>query len=127
MIGVVLMHGKDDDEERERQRQALADQGVDLEDLVYGKRRKSVLTGQDDKRHDLRESRHKVASLRMRLRTNEVLRRAMKEAGYNSFPKFFELMFALYLKQHPVDDTGIPSEEDLTRQYLAARKEQDGK
>ena len=116
------MHGRDDDEERERRRQAAENQGVDIEDLIYGKRRKSKHTGLDDKRHDMRESRHKAQPLRMRLRTHEVLRRAMKEAGYNSLPKFFELMFATYLKQHPVDDADIPSEEELARQYWEAQQ-----
>ena len=121
------MHGKDDDEERERQRQALEDQSKSLDELVYSKRRKSEITGLDDKRHELREFRLKASPLRMRLRTNEVLRRAMQQAGYNSFPKFFELMFSLYLEQNPVDDTGIPSEDELIRQFLAARKAKDAK
>ena len=121
------MHDRDDDEERERKRQALESQGEPLDDAAYRKRRKSKLTGQYDKRHELREHRHKASPLRMRLRTHEVLRLAMKNAGYNSFPKFFELMFSIYLKQHPVDDTGIPSEEDLLRQFLAAREDEDGK
>ena len=120
------MHDKDEDQERERMRQALENQDEPLDDRVYGKRRKSKLTGQDDRRHDLREFRFKASPLRMRLRTYEVLRRAMQEAGYNSFPKFFERMFAGYLEQHPVDDTGIPSEEELIRQFLAAREEEDG-
>ena len=121
------MDNKDDDEERERKRQALENQDEPLDDLVYGKRRKSKLTGLEDKRHDLREHRHKPTPLRMRLRTHEVLRLAMKNAGYNSFPKFFELMFAVYLKENAVDDTGIPTEEVLTRRYLAAREDDDGK
>ena len=122
------MHGRDDeDEERERQRQALEDQSKSLDELVYSKRRTSILTGLEDKRHELREFRLKASPLRMRLRTNEVLRRAMQQAGYNSFPKFFELMFAIYLKQNPVDDTGIPSEEELIRQFLAAQRAKDGK
>ena len=104
---------------------ALEDQSKSLDELVYSKRRKSTLTGQDDKRHELREFRLKVSPLRMRLRTNEVLRRAMHNAGYNSFPKFFEFMFSTYLEQNPVDDTGIPSEDELIRQFLAVRKVKD--
>ena len=118
------MNGNDEDEERRRQ--ALENQALPLDDLIYGPKRKTA-TGQEDLRHEARENRVKPVPLRMQLRVNVILRAAMKKAGYKSFPKFFELMLAVYLESHPLDDALIPSEEELIRRFLNQRDEDDGR
>jgi len=123
------MHGRGDDEEDERRRLELERQHQSFEVQVYGEKR-TTATGETDGRHDLRELRVKPVPLRVRLDVNAVLRAAMKEAGYKSFPKFFERMLAIYLEQHPLDkETAkrLPPVEQLQDQFLKKRDEDDGK
>lgn len=123
------MHGRDDDEAEERRRQELERQSLSFGDLVHGEKRRTA-TGEVDGRHDFRELRLKQVPLRVRLDVNSALRAAMKEAGYTSFPKFFERMFADYLERHPLGPETmkkLPSIKQLQEQFLRKRDEDDGK
>jgi hypothetical protein len=123
------MHGRGDDENEERRRQELERQRSSFEDQIYGNKR-TTATGAPDGRHELRELRVKAVPLRVRLDIHAALRLAMKEAGYNSFPKFFEWMLADYLERYPLKPESaalLPSSETLQQQYLKKRDEDDAK
>jgi hypothetical protein len=115
-----------DDEAEERRRQQLVNQQVPIKNQFYPPKR-TTATGEEDGRHDQRGFRFKQVPLRVQLRTNAIRRAAMLEAGYRSFPEFFELMLAVYLEKHPIDDSQIPSEEELMRRHLEKRDEDDAK
>ena len=123
------MHGRNNDEDEERRRQELENQHKSFEDQFYGDKR-TTATGETDGRHEFRELRFKAVPLRVKLDVNSVLRAAMNDAGYKSFPKFFERMLATYLEQHPLKNETLalmPLLEDLERKFLKKRGDDDGK
>lgn len=109
-----------DDEEEERQRQARERGRLSLSDRLYGK-------SPGDLRSRRRRGRVVQMSLRMQLKVRAILEHIRQRDHHDSLPELFEVMLKLYLKQHGgIDETHLPSDDELIERYLHKQDEKDG-
>lgn len=106
-----------DDEEEERQRQALERSRLNPLDRLYGK----PAVGMQGLR---RRGRVVQMPLRMQLRVRAILEHIMQRDAHDSLPVLFEVLLELYLEKHgAVDERQLPSDDELIARYL--KKEDD--
>lgn len=123
------MHGRDDedDEREERERQVRKRAQMSPMDRLYGALPRKTTAGDDDLRSERRTGRLLPLLVRLHPRVRAIFRAVLKRDGPMSAVVLFELMLEAYLEKHgPIDQSLLPSDEELIRRIEEERDKRDG-
>lgn len=116
------MHRDDEDEEEERKRQARERKGMSALDRIYGRKAGLTISGGQDKRFRRRTGRVAQLPIRVQLRVQAIVEAILNRDGLPSVVVFFEEALDAYQQVHgAVDESLIPSEEELVTRFEAER------
>ena len=119
------MYGDDEEEERRRQRRERAK--LNPLDRVYTRPPRITAAGDRDRREARRKGRVVQMSLRMQLKVRAVLAAIIDRDDHDGLPEVFEIMLQLYLDKYGgINESELPSDEELAERYLKKQDEKDG-
>jgi hypothetical protein len=110
-----------EEEELEWQRQKRELAKLPLIDRVYGEPAKETYDGFVDGRSKRRLGRYIQFPMRLQLRPKAIADLVMERDGFPDRTALFEKLLETYLKEHPVDESEIPSDDVLADRYIEAQ------
>lgn len=121
------MSGRDDDdEEAERKRQQREREKMSLTDRLLGKPPRTTASGFEDMRSKRRTGRVVQLPIRLHPRVRAIVGAIMERDQHPSLVVLFEEMLAAYMKIHgAIDQSQLPSDEQLVRRFEQKRDEDD--
>lgn len=120
------MHGKDDDEEQERQRQQRERSRLAPEDRIHGDVKRTKSGRPDARSKGKRKYRFVQMSVRVRLRVRAMIEYIVERDQHPSHVVLFEVMLQAYLDKYgAIDESQLPSVEDLVEDYLEEQDKSD--
>ena len=121
------MSGRDDDdEEAERKRQQREREKMSLTDRLFGKPPRTTAGGFDDMRSKRRTGRVVQLPIRLHPRVRAIVGAIMERDQHPSLVVLFEEMLAAYMKIHgAIDQSQLPSDEELVRRFEQKRDDDD--
>lgn len=119
------MHGNsDEDEERRRQEQELA--RLSPTDRLYGTGPRLTASGFEDRRSKRRTGRVVPLPLRLHPRVRAIFDAIMERDNHASAVVLFEVFVETYQQQHgAIDESQLPSDDELVRRYLREQGKRD--
>ena len=122
------MHGRDDDEEEERRRQEAELARLSPIDRIYGSAPLTTASGFADRRSKRRTGRVVPLPLRLHPRVRAITDAIIDRDDHASAVVFYEVLLELYQQQHgAIDQSKLPSDDELIRRYVKERGKRDGK
>lgn len=119
--------GTADDEERERERQQRERERWSLTDRLVGKPPGKTASGFDDLRSKRRTGRVVQLPIRLHPRVRAIVGAIMERDQHPSLVALFEEMLSAYMHVHgPIDQSVLPSDEELVRRYEQEQDKRDG-
>jgi len=121
------MSGRDDDDEdAERKRQQREREKMSLTDRLFGKPPRTTAGGFDDMRSKRSTGRVVQLPIRLHPRVRAIVGAIMERDQHPSLVVLFEEMLAAYMKIHgAIDQSQLPSDEELVRRFEQKRDEDD--
>jgi hypothetical protein len=111
-----------EDEELEWQRQKRDLAKLPPHIRIYMEDTRETVDGSDDGRSKRRKGRLVAFPMRLQLRVKAIVDLIMDREGFDDRTDLFEKMLKAYLKDHPVDASEIPSDDELADRYIEAQK-----
>jgi hypothetical protein len=123
--GATIM-GTNDDEREERERQQKERERLSLTDRLLGRPPRKTASGFDDLRSKRRTGRVVQLPIRLHPRVRAIVGAIMERDQHPSLVVFFEEMLAAYMQIHgPIDETKLPTDEELVRRLEDERDKRD--
>ncbi|MBS0243976.1 MAG: hypothetical protein JSS20_17520 [Proteobacteria bacterium] len=117
---------RSDDEEEERRRQARERARLEPEDRLYGDVRRTKSGRPDARSKEKRRYRVVQMQLRLRLRVRAMIDRIMERDRHPSRVVLFEEMLQAYLEKFgPLDQSELPSDDELVEAFLEEQDNDD--
>jgi len=121
------MHGRNDEEE-ERKRQERERNRLSPSDRLYGRGPRITASGFEDRRSKRRTGRVVPLPLRLQPRVRAIVDAIIDRDEHPSAVVFFEVLLDMYQQQMgAIDQSLLPSDEELIRRYLKGQDDNDGK
>ena len=119
--------GGNDGEEEERRRQQRERERMSLTDRLLGRPPRKTASGFDDLRSKRRTGRVVQLPIRLHPRVRAIVGAIMERDQHPSLVALFEEMLAAYMKVHGgIDQSLLPSDEELIRRIEDERDKRDG-
>lgn len=119
--------GATDEEDEERQRQQRERERWSLTDRLIGKPRGKTASGFDDLRSNRRTGRVVQLPIRTHPRVKAMIDAILVRDQHPSLVALFEEMLAAYMQVHgAIDQSKLPSDEELVRRLEQERDKRDG-
>lgn len=115
-----------DDEAEERKRQQRERERMSLTDRLFGRPPRTTASGFDDMRSKRRTGRVVQLPIRLHPRVRAIVGAIMERDQHPSLVVLFEEMLEAYMQIHgPIDETKLPSDEELVRRLEDERDRRD--
>jgi hypothetical protein len=111
---------EEEDLEWQRQKRVLAKLPPKVR--IYSEPVRETVDGSEDGRSKRRKGRVVQYPMRLQLRAKAIVDLIMDRDEFEDRTHLFEFLLDAYLKEHPIDQSQIPSDDELADRYVEAQK-----